>query len=88
MVVRNGTWNLGNLFRPGEQVDALTHAASQEKKSLSAASMAAQISAKVAAERGESDGDGDETHDLADQCPGRGRARSVAPGAPGRRRWS
>ena len=31
MVVRIGTWNLENLFRPGEQAGASTHAAYQAK---------------------------------------------------------
>ena len=31
MAVRIGTWNLENLFRPGEQVGASTHAAYQAK---------------------------------------------------------
>jgi PP-loop superfamily ATP-utilizing enzyme len=47
------------MLRPGERADE------QHQPGR-----AAQISAEVGAERGESDRDGDEAHDLAEQRPG------------------
>jgi hypothetical protein len=48
---------------------------------------AAQISAEVGAERGESDRDGDEAHDLAEQRPGLVVRDRLSPQSRGRQ-WS